>query len=243
MSRIIEPGVDLSTVPVALHAPLEAYLHVLEQALGPRGGSLSLLGAAAAGTFLSGEGHLQNCLVIERFELERLRALAAQLAMIHRAIAPPLVLTPDFIRASCDSFPLELLEMRQQHRTIWGRDPFSEIELVSEFVRVQCERELKSMTMAMRQAVVLACGDDELLAQHQRHSGDGVLRVLRGLLWLKGQKQARPAAAVVTEIESLVARPLPGVRSLLRLDRQLTWNDYQALYEDLDALGGAVDGW
>jgi hypothetical protein len=234
----------LSSIPADLRKAVSDYVQRVQAIAGSQALSLTLLGSVAAGTFVPGRHHVHNALVLQTIDLERLRQLAKEMPRFRRlAIGPPLVLTPDYIRSSLDTFPLELLEMQQQHLTVFGEDCFQPLEFDTNFVRLQCERELKSMVLAMRQALLTAAGDEKLLFEQHIHAADGLMRILRGMLWLKGSRQAQPAADVVAEIETAVARPLPGIRALLDSNNRPNWPNYCDLHADLDALGNTTDAW
>jgi hypothetical protein len=63
------------------------------------------------------------------------------------------------------------------------------------------------------------------------------------MLWLKGQKQATPAGEVLIEIEKLVDRKLMGVRVALDPSAHHGWDQFEALYLDVQALGEVADAW
>jgi len=217
---------------------------VFQAIAGSQALSLSLLGSVAAGTFVPGRHQVHNALVLQAIDLDRLRQLAKEMPPFRRlAIAPPWFSRRIIWRSSLDTFPLELLEMQQQHLTLFGEDCFQPLEFDSKYVRLQCERELKSMVLGHASGPVTAAGDEKRLFDQHVHAADGLLRILRGMLWLKGSRQARPAAEVVTEIETAVARSLPGIRALLHSHKRPSWPDYCALHTDLDALGSTTDAW
>ena len=64
-------------------------------------------------------------------------------------IAAPLIMTQDYIQNSLDSFPLEFLEIQQHHLCLFGQDSFAELSFYQPHLRLQCERELKSMLIGM----------------------------------------------------------------------------------------------
>ena len=168
----------------------------MRQIAGDRALNLSLLGAAAAGTWIPGRHRIHNALVLESIELDRLEQLARELPRFHEvAIASPLVFTPAYIRNSIDTFPLEFLEIQQQHRVVFGEDCFAPLVFEAKFIRLQCERELKSMILAMRQAVLASGGDPRRVVHQHPHAADGLLRVLRGMLWLRAVREPLPASS------------------------------------------------
>jgi len=74
------------------------------------------------------------------------------------AVAPPVVVTPEYLERSRDVFPIELIVMAAEHRCLYGRDPLAELEVAPEHLRLQLERELKAKLMALRTHLVASGG-------------------------------------------------------------------------------------
>lgn len=183
-----------------------------------------------------------SAVVLKHVELESLRRLGEQGARWgRRGIAAPLVMTPEFIESSCDSFPLELLEIKQNHVTLTGEDHFTPLELKAEHVRLQCERELKRIKMRMRQGLLAAAGREAALAELEADIGLHLVRTLRGVLWLKGMTTYLPAPEVIGKCADLAGRPLTGLQTALASDGRRGWQEFGALYEDVEALAGMAN--
>ena len=235
---------SLDGLSPALREPIRRYAERIRELHGANALGLSLYGAAAAGLFDPARHVAHNVLILNAVDLEALKRLAGDLPEYRAArIAHPVVLTPDYIRASLDTFPLELIELHQRHVVIFGDDHFGALEFDVGHVRLQCERELKAMLLAMRQALLLSEGRDARIAELTKHAGDGILRTIRGLLWLKGHREAIPGKQAIQMIEAILDRQLSGVRSLLDEHSARDWSHFQTLYGDLDALGSHADRW
>ncbi len=235
---------SLDSLSDALREPIRRYSQRLQEVTGPNALGLTFYGAVAAGHFNPARHVIHNVLVLDTVDLELLKRLASELPSSPATrIAAPLVLTPTYIRASLDTFPLELIEIQQQHRTIFGEDHFESLVFESVHVRLHCERELKTMLLAMRQVLLLSEGSDKKIAELTQHAGDGILRTLRGLLWLKGHTSAIPSGRAIQMLEETISRPLPGVRDLLNEQSSRDWSHFQKLYGELDALGSLSDRW
>ena len=98
---------------------------------------------------------IHSVLMLDAMGLDILRQLSAKGAVsVAARFTAPMVMTPSFLKASRDSFPLELIEMQQQRLVLLGDDFFAGVTFDPSHVRLQCERELKSLSVGMRQAVV-----------------------------------------------------------------------------------------
>ena len=179
---------ELKGIADPMRLPLERYASLIRELAGANAQALTLFGAIAAGTFDLGRHVARNVLILEEVELSLLRRLAEHGAKFGKErIAAPLVMTADYIKASLDTFPLELIDIQQNHITVFGNDYFDDLEFEDGHVRLQCERELKAILIGLRQGLLAAAGREKFVGALEQDVGEGLLRTLRGLLWLKGQ--------------------------------------------------------
>ena len=133
-------------------------------------------------------------------------------------------MTPGYIKASLDTFPLEFIEIHQCHITLFGHDHFETLSFNDVDVRLQCERELKTILIAMRQGLLAAAGREKLISEMEINVAKHLVQTFRGLLWLKGEKEAKPTAHVISEVENITERKLPGVRDALIVTGPHGWD-------------------
>ncbi len=234
----------LDRLPASMRQPIQSYAQRVQAMAGPNALALTLFGALAAGTFDPKRHTARSVLVLQTVDLELLRLLAKEGPRLGKArIAAPLIMTPDYIKGSADSFPLELLEIQQRHLCVFGPDYFEELAIQENHIRLQCERELKSILIGMRQALLAAAGKDKLLSEIEADVAERLIRTLRGLLWLHGQRDPKPAGQAVSEIERSISRDLPGVRGAINERGKHGWEEFKTLYEEVDALRKSVDAW
>ncbi len=122
-------------------------------------------------------------------------------------LAAPLLLTPELIRTSLDTFPLEWLEIGTCHEVLTGSDPFMGLTCEREPIRLQCEREGTTLAMTLRQRVLRLGGLrvplDDLAEQ--------AVRVARGLIYLHGGAPECAPSAVIASATRLVAKDLQPI--------------------------------
>ena len=236
------PLEGLEKLSEALRPSVGHYATRLQELCGDRVLALAIYAAAAAGSFDAGRHTVRSAVVFNKADLSTLRRLAEEGSRLgkHR-IAAPLVFTPAFLKDSCDTFPLELIEIQQQHLTIFGEDYFAPLAFVDADIRLQCERELKVIEIGMNQGLLSCGGNERTLAKIGHELTEHLIRTLRGVLWLKGQRDGRPATQVVQEIEKLLERSLPGVWGTLDQADGTPWQHFSNLYADVQALGRFVD--
>ena len=232
----------LEQIAEPMRGPVEQFAKLLTELGGANAKALTIFGALAAGTFDAGRHTVRSALVLERVDLAMLRSLAEHGTKLGKArIAAPLIMTPEYIKTSLDTFPLELIEIKQHHVTIFGEDFFNDLTFDNSHVRLQCEREMKVLLIGLRQGLLAAAGREKFLDALEQDVGEGLMRTLRGVLWLKNIRDPKPAAEVLGEIEKLADRKLAGIRTALNASTQHGWPEFESLYRDIEALGAIAD--
>ncbi|MCH5374021.1 MAG: hypothetical protein JJ992_08595 [Planctomycetes bacterium] len=220
------------------------YARYWQELAGEQLRSLIFYGPVVTPRFSSNRHAARSLAVLSKVDLDLIRRLALDGKRFgKRGLAAPIIMTPDYIRDSLDTFPLELIEIQRHHATLLGDDFFCELEFQPEHVRLQCERDLKTLLIGMRQGLLASAGRDKLLGRLETAAAETLLRTLRGLLWLKGQGDADGPDELLGGVESLLNRQLSTVRAVLQGTRGEGWGQFVALYEDLEILREKADGW
>ncbi len=239
-----EEWTGLERVVPLMRGPLREYAQLVKELTGVSAKALTLFGPVATGSFDAKRHTARSVLVVDHVDLSVLRRLAEHGVKLGKAsISAPLIMTPGYIKTSLDTFPLEFIEIRQQHITIFGSDYFEDLSFEDAHIRLQCERELKAVLIGLRQGLLAAAGREKFIGALEMDVGAGLMRTLRGLLWLKGKKDGRPAPKVLAQVEEIADRKLPGVRTALDPASRHGWGEFESLYRDVEALGEIADGW
>jgi hypothetical protein len=116
-----------------------------------------LYGSGVTGEFHAGHSDLNVLCIVEHAgstDLEKLHGTADW--WIRKGHPAPLIFTMDELRRSADIFAIELLDMRQHHRMLFGKDFFDGFEVPLHLHRLQVERELRNGWLRLRGAVLTA---------------------------------------------------------------------------------------
>jgi hypothetical protein len=234
---------NLEHLPLAMRPAVTALAECVDANFGAALESWSLFGGGITPQSNPEHGAIRSVLVLSKVDLDAVRRLAARGPHFGRLhLVAPLILTPQFLRTSLDSFPLELLEIQQQYLPILGLDSFRDWTFADGDVRLQCERELKSIALALQHGVLTNRGQTNKFPKIVQHVIERLARTLRGLLWLTGRKQRLSLLEVVTAVEQLAARRLPGLRRAVLQSEQLDWDTFCQIYAEVEALGALTDG-
>ncbi|MBN2560262.1 MAG: hypothetical protein JXQ75_04965 [Phycisphaerae bacterium] len=241
MNGTIDDGV-LSQVTEPMRPALEEYAALVRSLAKGNVAGLTLFGAVLGPDFDTSRMAAASVMVLKHVDLKLLKQLAEHGPRLgSRHITAPLVMTPEYIAGSLDTFPLELLEIHQRHATLLGEDHFDALEFDAEHLRLQCEREFKRMLIQLRQGLLAAAGREKALSEFESDISQLLVRTLRGLLWLKGHKEPLPREEVVAKSEKLLGVPLGGVRGAVQSQGERGWADFTALYKDVEALAAVAD--
>jgi len=127
--------------------------------------SVVLYGSAAAGDFVPGASDYNLLLVAESWSAAELQAIAEVVSQWQRAgNPPPQLFTSADMASSADAFPIEILDLQQSHKILWGTDLLGGIQVSPEHLRSQLEHELKSKLLRLRQRYLAACRDPQRTA-------------------------------------------------------------------------------
>lgn len=149
---------------------------------------LVLFGSAARGDFIVGRSNINLLVVVQCLSVEFMQGIG----QLHRKwgkhqIVAPLVMTKDDLGRSSCLFPLEFLQMTQNHVVLAGQDPFAEFSLDTVRLSWQCEQELMANLLRLRQRFIEGEARIEAIQALLLLSITAVLPCIRGLLHGLGQ--------------------------------------------------------
>ncbi len=207
--------------------------------------SVQVTGSALTPNYDPQRSDINSVVVLKEMDLKFLGVLAPLGKKYgKKRVAAPLIMTPVYIENSLDVFPVEFLNIRWVHRTLFGADPFAEIEVQRPDLRRQCERELKVRLIGMRQNYLSASGDRKILMESFLQAFSGYIPLFRSILFLLGKEPPLDMADVLTEMEAGTGRSMEVFRKVLRARQQKTKFSmdelnllFETAYNAIEALG------
>ena len=198
----LAPGVRAKAAP---------FLEDLVRVAGADLHSLHVVGSAVTPDWSEGRSDINTLLVLREMDLAVLEAIGP-LGKRHRrtGIAPPLVMDSAYIAGSLDVFPMEFLELRLIHETVAGEDLLAGLEIGRADLRHQCEREVRSRLVGLRQAYLRSLGEPKALAEALAGFLAGYQPLARGILSLLGREVPVRRAEAFASLAA-VAGPDAGV--------------------------------
>ncbi|HEX4414063.1 MAG TPA: hypothetical protein VH107_10580 [Lacipirellulaceae bacterium] len=146
---------------------------------------IALYGSAAAGDFLPGVSNFNVLVVADRLDVAALNTASPVIKEWSQLGHPtPLFFTTQQLANSTDAFPLELLDIQQSRRILWGDDLLAGLKIDSAHLRRQIERELSGKLLKLRARYLTAKHDHEAASDLMLHSLSTFLVLFRATLRL-----------------------------------------------------------
>lgn len=166
--------------------------------------SIHIVGSAVTSDFDEKISDINSIIILKEMDLAFVRFLAPLGKKYSRkGIAAPLLLTPDYIDTSLDVFPIEFLDLKLIHKTVYGADIFKDIKVEQSYLRLQCEHEIKKRIIALRQGYISSLGDRELISRLLSKSITGRMPLFRAIIFLLGKEPPVKRIEVINMLQEM----------------------------------------
>jgi predicted nucleotidyltransferase len=160
-----------------------------------------LYGSAASGELTEAHSNINLLVVLRKTDLPDLEVSRRLVNQPSSRRIEPLFLSREYLLASSDVFPIEFLDMKDNHVCLYGPDVLGEVRIDPRNLRFQCEQELKSKLILVRQQYLRVNPNDRrALANLLFRNLTSVAHIFRNLLRLKGRTPPRKKEELFKEI-------------------------------------------
>ena len=148
-----------------------------------------LFGSAVAGDFHPEYSNVNLLCVLRDSSYAALRAVALAVKWWDsQKQPPPLFMTRGEVERSADVFTIEMLDMQQHHRVLFGEDVVQKLSIPPNLHREQVEYELREKLTLLRQHLLLALGNDSRLWEVLLRSVSSFATLFRHVLIVRGDE-------------------------------------------------------
>lgn len=154
----------------------------------------------------------------------------------------PLFFTAEELRRSADVFAIELVDMQQAHRVLFGKDVVSGITVPMNLHRVQVEHELRTLLLKLRQSFLLAAGNDSELMAVMARSVSSTAALLRHALIAYGEAPRGTPGEIAARVAALTGAEAGALATWMEIRQEHAGIDEVSRFYGrcLDALGKVV---
>jgi hypothetical protein len=206
--------------------------------------SIHMTGSALTADFSEKHSDINSLIVLNEMTFDFLRFLAPLGGKYGpKKVAAPLLITPGYIKESLDVFPMEFLELKMIHKTVYGDDILKNIVIAPELLRLQCEREIKTRLIGLRQGYISHLGDSGKIAQTLSRSITGCIPLFRAIVFLKGKEPPTGKSDVIKALAEATGFKSDAFEKVLLLrdkgDNALSL--FEEYFKDLEAVSDIIN--
>jgi len=206
--------------------------------------SVILYGSAARGDHKEGHSDLNVLCVLRSLSPRELTRVAP---VVHwwcknQNEPAPLFFSGDELRSSADVFSIELLDMQESRRVLYGSDIIAGIDVPMNLHRVQVEHDLRTLLLKLRQHFLLNGHKENELRAADAKSSSSALALLRHTLIAFGEEPPAGPHEVFARIAALTGADAAAFAAAFQLrDRHAHADDILRNYEKyLNALSVVI---
>lgn len=211
--------------------------------------SITLYGSATGKDYRPGKSDINFMIVLSEEGIERLdRAFEIVKKWRKRNVAIPHFLTENYVETSTDVFPIEYLNFKSNYVPVYGKDILKDLSFRPEFIRLQCEREIKGKLLLLREAYLETSGKGRALKDVISQSIRAFVAIFGALLHVKGLElpkeklQIIRATAQAFDLDSGVFEKLLDVKDdKVKLSDEDMRRLFQAYLTEIRKLSKLVD--
>jgi predicted nucleotidyltransferase len=163
--------------------------------------SIILYGSAASGDYIVGKSDINFMMVLSEGGIDFIdRAFGLIAKWKKQNVATPLFLTEAYIKTSLDVFPIEYLNFQNNYKLVYGEDILKDLSFDRDFLRLQCEREVKGKLLLLREAFLETQGKGKDLRQVMEGSLGALVAIFGALLHLRGKELPHQRREVIEQV-------------------------------------------
>ena len=210
-----------------------------------------IYGSATGANYRRGISDINSGYILCQMRFDSLKkSLSCVAEGLKKKISAPLFLTEEYISSSKDVFPIEFLDIKENHVLLYGRNILDSLDISDEYVRLFCEQQVKGKILRILQGYLEQGSRHQKVEALMKESFHSLLPVFRSILRL--QKSAPPVEKPQI-IQELCARcqlekdvfltihnHLPGK---IRWKAQEVEIYFKKYLDQLVALAGYLDRW
>ncbi len=243
---------EIGGVPSLVRPVVVDFVKDVVSVLGANLISMALTGSVITKDFMPQSSDINSALVLREMDFKVLDGLSV-LGRKYRKkrIRAPLLMTPEYIERSLDVFPVEFLDMKVLHRTVYGQDMLSDLKVEKPMLRIQCERDLKSRLINLRQGYIKSIGLKGVLLKLILDSYSGFFPLFRAIIYMVQDLGVPPIAKkeILNTVEDVYGVDMSCFRKVMELKGQRrpklgpdeTSRLFQEVYRVIESLAVKVD--
>lgn len=241
-------NLDFTGIPAAAANRIHPFLEEVMRCCPEKVHSVYVTGSTVASDFSEKSSDVNSLIVLNNLHFEFFKFLAPLGKKFKsKGISAPLVMTPSYIHESLDVFPMEFLDLKLIHKTVWGPDIVQNLEIDPGLLRLQCEREIKTRLIGLWNGYISSMGETEMIAGLLYRNIKGCIPLFRSIVFLLGKQPPLKKLDVISAINGntgidrdVLIKALSLKESPIR-NREELLSLFESYYGNLETVAGIVN--
>jgi len=157
----------------------------------------------------------------------------------------PLYLTEEYIKTSCDVYPLEYLKMKRSFKVIYGKNILENLDIPSEHIRLECEQKIKGTLIRITQVILESGKNMRNLRRISFLALEDILAGLEGIGAISGISGQFSPVELIENIQQKFGIDLKPLKDVLNWKNGTKPHDFKKLvydfYEKIEEIADFVD--
>ncbi len=163
--------------------------------------SIILYGSGARGEYIPKKSDINFMIVLSENGINSLGKAIPLVAKWHkRNVGTPLFVTKAYIESSMDTFPIEFLNFKAAYKVVFGKDILQGLTFNKQYIRLQCERELKGKLLQLRERFLETEGKRRLIEELIARSLPTFFSIFQAILMLQDKTPAADRGMLLAEM-------------------------------------------
>ncbi|MBI1271718.1 hypothetical protein GC174_14920 [bacterium] len=142
-------------VPSPVEQSLQELVESLKQGAGDNLQSVIIYGSIARGHFRPGASDVNLVILLKDVSASELDNIDKPLRKARNSInVNAMIMTGSEVARSADVFPVKFMHIKNYHLVLFGDDPFAELNISPQHLRIRLEQELRNISIRLRNRYV-----------------------------------------------------------------------------------------
>ncbi len=194
---------------------LKRLLDTLKSVFDTRLISFVMYGSSHTGEYHKRYSNINTIVLVKDVHTDDIIKLGKEIIWFLKDDNPaPLIFTENDISSYKDVFPIEMLDIIENHTVVYGDDPFKDLQIDKTNLRFQCEYELKSKLLLLRQSLFNK-SSRRRVQEIMLNTLPGIVALFKGVLRLKDQEIPARKKETIEKLSQFIGFVPSGLLKML----------------------------
>ena len=230
-------NIDQLQVPATIQKDLTEFLSQVVQLYADDLVSIMAFGSSVTKDYVENSSDINLMIVYSDLNITDLNTVSklARGWLKKRAFSPRFI-SVNNLTSSSKFFPIDMLEMKDMHTTLYGKDLLNDMLIEKSGLHWQLSYEIKAMRMRIKQQFWRSCGDDHIMQKILLERFTSIVHLTRVLLYLMDKSVSQNFEDILQMAKSEIGIPSSFIEKMQALKKKQlkpTNAEYIQLFTDL----------